>query len=129
MRTWSRDGYIIKEKVLKDDISQFEIIENGKRTCIIEPTTIERKNEIIYDLDNGVDIKTEYFKTDKTKRSATYSKKEIEDFLNYNLGILPLKVVQYMSFLLEDVDFLEWKITKLEQEISELKNESLQNMR
>lgn len=129
MRTWSRDGYIIKEKVLKDDKSQFEIIENGKRTCIIEPTNIERKNEIIYDLDNGVDIKTEYFKTDKNKRSTTYSKKEIEDFLNYNLGRLPLKVVQYMSFLLEDVDFLECKITKLGQEISELKNESLQNMR
>ncbi|MEK4983648.1 hypothetical protein [Bacillus sp. FSL K6-6540] len=56
MRTWERQGYIVKEVPFDFSLNEFEVIKGNERVAVITPGSIEDMEAIISDLDAGHDV-------------------------------------------------------------------------
>lgn len=56
MKTWEREGYIVKEVEFDGDLHEFDVIKAGEVIATITPADIDGMNRIIEDLDNGEDV-------------------------------------------------------------------------
>lgn len=55
LRTWNREGYTVEMVEYDHDLKAFEVVQ-GDKVQTIYPATIEDMEQIIKDLDAGVDV-------------------------------------------------------------------------
>jgi len=53
MRTWKREGYVVKEKKFDFDLHELEVIKNGETIATITPGSLEEMEQTISGLDAG----------------------------------------------------------------------------